>query len=57
VFYVGIWRSREDAIKGGGGPWHAKAMRAKMEMYEHIRFKRYFLVVEHGGLGIRMEEL
>jgi hypothetical protein len=32
-------------------------MRAKMEMYEFIGFKRYFLVVEDGGVGVRLEEL
>ncbi|KAE9966689.1 hypothetical protein EG328_008764 [Venturia inaequalis] len=52
-----IWRSREDAIRGGGGPWHAQAMRAKLEMYERIGFKRYFLVVGDGALDVRMEEL
>ncbi|TID22768.1 hypothetical protein E2P81_ATG01900 [Venturia nashicola] len=52
-----IWRSREDAVRGGGGPWHAQAMRAKVEMYERIGFKRYFLVVGDGALDVRMEEL
>jgi hypothetical protein len=32
-------------------------MKAKVEMYKHIGFKRYYLVVEDGGLGARMEEL
>lgn len=55
--HAGIWRSREDAIKGGGGPWHAQAMRAKVEMYERIGFRRYFLVVGAGALKVNMEEL
>lgn len=54
---LGIWRSREDAIRGGAGPWHAKAMRASVEMYEFIGFKRYDLIFEDGGLGVRMVEL
>lgn len=32
-------------------------MKAKVEMYERIGFKRYFLVVGDGALDVRMEEL
>jgi hypothetical protein len=32
-------------------------MRASVEMYEFIGFKRYSLIFEDGGLGVGMEEL
>lgn len=44
-------------MKGGAGPWHAQAMQAKVEMYERIGFKRYFLVVGDGAADVWMEEL
>ncbi|QDS68809.1 hypothetical protein FKW77_006179 [Venturia effusa] len=52
-----IWRSREDAVRGGAGPWHALAMGAKVEMYESIGLKRCFLVVGDGARDVRMEEV
>lgn len=42
---VGVWRSREDAHRGGTGPWHRKARGAAKEMYEKIVFTTTELVV------------
>lgn len=30
---VGLWRSHEDAVAGGSGPWHKQARAAAREMY------------------------
>jgi hypothetical protein len=38
TFVPGIWRNREDARKGGQGPWHARARAAGTKMYEQILF-------------------
>ncbi|KAF7159576.1 hypothetical protein CNMCM6106_006892 [Aspergillus hiratsukae] len=40
-----IWRSREDAHRGGTGPWHRKARGAARELYEKIVFTTMELVV------------
>ncbi|PKX94353.1 uncharacterized protein P174DRAFT_512514 [Aspergillus novofumigatus IBT 16806] len=40
-----VWRSREDAHRGGTGPWHRKARGAAKEMYEKIVFTTTELVV------------
>ncbi|EAW22854.1 uncharacterized protein NFIA_015470 [Aspergillus fischeri NRRL 181] len=40
-----VWRSREDAHRGGTGPWHRKARGAAREMYEKIVFTTMELVV------------
>jgi stalled ribosome alternative rescue factor ArfA len=42
---IGVWRSREDAHRGGTGPWHRKARGAAREMYEKIVFTTMELVV------------
>lgn len=44
---VGVWRNREDAHRGGTGPWHRKARGAAREMYEKIVFTTMELVVEN----------
>lgn len=51
---IGVWRSREDARKGGSGPWHRRARGAAREMYERIEFTTLKLVVgedEEGNWG------
>ncbi|GIC92079.1 uncharacterized protein Aud_008536 [Aspergillus udagawae] len=40
-----VWRNREDAHRGGTGPWHRKARAAAREMYEEIVFTTMELVV------------
>ncbi|KAF7184066.1 hypothetical protein CNMCM7691_004625 [Aspergillus felis] len=40
-----VWRSREDAHRGGTGPWHRKARGAARELYEKIVFTTMELVV------------
>ncbi|KAF2226861.1 hypothetical protein BDZ85DRAFT_191410 [Elsinoe ampelina] len=51
-----LWRGRDDAIAGGKGPWHAKAMRSAVEMYETISFHRHSLIIEDGAEGWSLEE-
>ncbi|KAF2031190.1 hypothetical protein EK21DRAFT_99935 [Setomelanomma holmii] len=51
-----FWHSREDAYKGGLGPWHVKARRAGRELYETIVFSTWRFVVEEGGREWRIEE-
>ena len=38
-----VWRSPEDAIKGGKGPWHKQARAAAGRIYEKIEFTRLWL--------------
>jgi hypothetical protein len=52
----GFWHSREDAYKGGLGPWHKKARAAGREMYEKIVFGTWRFVVEEGARGWRCVE-
>ncbi|OJD13213.1 hypothetical protein AJ78_06305 [Emergomyces pasteurianus Ep9510] len=40
-----VWRSREDARRGGLGPWHRRAIEAKRELYQNIEFKTLKLVI------------
>ncbi|KAF2646121.1 hypothetical protein P280DRAFT_524821 [Massarina eburnea CBS 473.64] len=51
-----FWRSREDAYKGGLGPWHAKARAAGRTMYEHIRFSTHQFTVLDGAEEVSFEE-
>ncbi|KAF1991576.1 hypothetical protein K402DRAFT_409732 [Aulographum hederae CBS 113979] len=51
-----LWRSREDARKGGLGPWHKKARGAAREMYERITFDIRRFVIEDGANGWRIDE-
>lgn len=44
----GLWRSKEDAIKGGRGPWHKQARAIIAKMYEEIDVKGLRLVIEEG---------
>ncbi|KAF2205658.1 hypothetical protein GQ43DRAFT_269318 [Delitschia confertaspora ATCC 74209] len=40
-----FWRSKEDARKGGLGPWHKKARLAAREMYESFAFTTHQFTV------------
>jgi hypothetical protein len=42
---VGFWRNKEDAIKGGRGPWHRQARAAIPGMYEQIDVKGLRLII------------
>ncbi|KAF3199629.1 hypothetical protein TWF679_001248 [Orbilia oligospora] len=42
-----IWRHRDDAKLGGGGPGHVRAMEAVRNIYLEWRVERLKLVVEH----------
>ncbi|PIA88801.1 UPF0643 protein [Cercospora beticola] len=50
-----LWRSREDAAAGGGGPWHAQARAAARTMYKQISFHTHRLVVEDGATSWRLD--
>lgn len=53
---TGFWHSREDAQKGGLGPWHAKARKAGKELYESIVFSTHRFTVLDGAEGYRFED-
>ncbi|KAJ5691276.1 hypothetical protein N7488_012011 [Penicillium malachiteum] len=56
MFFVGIWRNRNDARLGGRGPWHAKARAAGRELYEEIVFSTMKLVIENRVSSWSMSE-
>ncbi|OIW31857.1 hypothetical protein CONLIGDRAFT_678308 [Coniochaeta ligniaria NRRL 30616] len=43
-----IWRSREDAIKGGVGPAHRKAAGCTRQLYSNWKIDRHRLVIRDG---------
>ena len=43
-----MWRSKEDARKGGLGPWHKKARFAARELYAEITFTSHQFTVGDG---------
>jgi len=45
-FNLGLWRNREDATKGGKGPWHKQARAIIPRMYEDICVKGLRLLIE-----------
>ncbi|KAI4700193.1 hypothetical protein J4E81_004231 [Alternaria sp. BMP 2799] len=51
-----FWHSREDAYKGGLGPWHRKARAAGRELYESIVFSTYRFTVADGAEEYKFEE-
>ncbi|KAG9191237.1 hypothetical protein G6011_09325 [Alternaria panax] len=51
-----FWHSREDAYKGGLGPWHRKARAAGRELYESIVFSTHRFTVTDGVEGYSFEE-
>lgn len=44
----GLWRSKEDAVSGGSGPWHQQARAVIPQMYEMIQIKGLSLTIEDG---------
>lgn len=46
LIVLGLWRSKEDAINGGLGPWHKQARAAIAQMYEEIDVKGLLLTIE-----------
>jgi len=53
---TGFWHTREDAYKGGLGPWHKKARAAGRELYESIVFTTHRFTVLDGAKGYRFED-
>ncbi|RMZ71094.1 UPF0643 [Pyrenophora seminiperda CCB06] len=51
-----FWHTREDAYKGGLGPWHKKARAAGRELYESIVFTTHRFTVLDGAEGYRFED-
>ncbi|KAF1847146.1 uncharacterized protein K460DRAFT_392578 [Cucurbitaria berberidis CBS 394.84] len=51
-----FWHSREDAYKGGLGPWHKKARAAGRELYEQIVFSTHRLTLLDGAEDYRFED-
>lgn len=49
MFPQGLWRSRDDAHKGGLGPWHKKARAAGGKLYESIRFSTHRFSILEGA--------
>ena len=45
---TGIWRSKDDAKRGGSGPWHKQARDSAKDLYEQIVFTTLELVVDDG---------
>ncbi|EDN06837.1 hypothetical protein I7I51_05577 [Histoplasma capsulatum] len=43
-----IWRSKEDARRGGLGPWHRQAIATANELYESVEFKTWKLTIADG---------
>ncbi|ODH44681.1 hypothetical protein ACO22_00838 [Paracoccidioides brasiliensis] len=44
-----IWRSKEDARRGGLGPWHKQAIAAARQLYEKIEFTILKLTIADGA--------
>ncbi|KAI1102751.1 hypothetical protein F4804DRAFT_253606 [Jackrogersella minutella] len=42
-----LWRSQEDAIKGGVGPGHRKAAAATRSLYSHWKIDRHRLIIRN----------
>lgn len=51
-----FWASRQDAVRGGAGPWHAQARRAGRELYESIVFRTHRFTVGDGAEAWRFED-
>lgn len=47
----GLWRNKEDAVKGGQGPQHRQARTIIPKMYEDINVKGFHLII-----GDKLEE-
>ncbi len=44
----GVWRSKQDAINGGTGPWHRQARAIIPKMYEEIDVRGVRLTIDDG---------
>ena len=53
---TGLWRHHEDAVAGGGGPWHKQARMAARTMYEYIDFGVHHMVVGAGAESWHIED-
>ncbi|PSN65910.1 hypothetical protein BS50DRAFT_553982 [Corynespora cassiicola Philippines] len=51
-----FWHSREDARKGGLGPWHKKARAAGRELYESIIFSVHRFTILDGATEYKFED-
>ncbi|KAL6151780.1 hypothetical protein ACJQWK_10256 [Exserohilum turcicum] len=51
-----FWHSREDAYRGGLGPWHKKARAAGRELYENITFSTHWFTVLDEVKGYKFED-
>jgi hypothetical protein len=51
----GFWRSKQDAIVGGQGPWHKQARAVIAVMYEEIDVKGLRLTIEEDIEGWSFE--
>lgn len=51
-----LWRSKEDAVAGGKGPWHKRARGVTKEMYEAIDVKGLRLTIEDDVAGWKFEK-
>jgi hypothetical protein len=43
---IGLWRSKEEDVMGGRGPWHKQARTVIPQMYKKIDVKELCLVIE-----------
>jgi hypothetical protein len=43
---IGLWRSKEETVMGGRGPWHKQARTVIPQMYEKIDVKGLRLAIE-----------
>ncbi|KAH7377800.1 hypothetical protein BKA66DRAFT_513404 [Pyrenochaeta sp. MPI-SDFR-AT-0127] len=51
-----FWHSRQDAYKGGLGPWHKKARAAGRELYETIVFSTHRFTILDGAKEFTFED-
>lgn len=51
----GFWRNKDDAIKGGSGPWHKKARAIVPQIYQHIKVTGLLLTIKDDVLGWTLE--
>ncbi|ERF76567.1 hypothetical protein EPUS_05840 [Endocarpon pusillum Z07020] len=50
-----FWRNKDDAIKGGSGPWHKKARAIVPQIYQHIKVTGLLLTIKDDVLGWTLE--
>ena len=52
---LGFWRNKDDAIRGGLGPWHRKARAIVPQTYQHIKVTGLLLTIKDDVLGWTFE--